>query len=291
MRCTLLSLIAISYVIAGPAFAQEAEEGRQPSHCIALAENTPGFEVIRAAATDEVRAVDYRAVVPPGTVRISYIDHAMVLIQTPGGLSVVTDYHGFLGPADFIPDVVTMNHAHGTHWTAAPDPRVPHVLRGWNPDGDGPAFHYLDLGEMLVRNVPTDIRGRFGGPSEAFGNSIFVFEAEGLCIGHLGHLHHTPTPEQYAAIGRLDVVMAPVDGGLTLPLPKMIALLKHVRSAIVIPMHWFSVGSLQTFRAGMGGQFRIDVRDEAFIEVSLRNLPRQSTVVVMPPRLLGVEAR
>jgi L-ascorbate metabolism protein UlaG (beta-lactamase superfamily) len=106
------------------------------------------------------------------------------------------------------------------------------VLRGWNPDGDGPAEHLLDLGEMLVRNVPTDIRGRLGGPSEAHGNSIFVFEVEGLWMGHLGHLHHTPTPEQYAAIGRLDVVMAPVGGGLTLPLPEMVAVLKHVRSAI-----------------------------------------------------------
>ena len=290
MRRTLLSLIAISSMIAGPALAQEAAEGRPPSHCIAFVENTPRFEVIRAAATDGAQAVDYRSVVPPETVRISYIDHAMFLIQTPGGLSVVTDYNGFIGPAEFIPDVVTMNHAHGTHWTAAPDPRIPHVLRGWNPDGDGPAEHRLDLGEMLVRNVPTDIRGRFGGPSEAYGNSIFVFEVEGLCIGHLGHLHHTPTPEQYAAIGRLDVVMAPVDGGLTLPLPEMIALLKHVRSAIVIPMHWFSMGSLQGFLAGMEGQFRVDVRDEPFIDVSLRGLPRQPTIMVMPPRLLGVEA-
>ena len=269
MRRTLLSLMAISSLIAGPALSQEAAEGRPPSHCIAFVENTPGFEVIRAA-TDEVRPVDYRSVVPPETVRISYIDHAMFLIQTNGGLSVVTDYSGFIGPADFIPDVVTMNHAHGTHWTAAPDPRIPHVLRGWNPDGTGPAEHRLDLGERLVRNVPTDIRGAFGGPSEAYGNSIFVFEVEGLCIGHLGHLHHTPTPEQYAAIGRLDVVMAPVDGGLTLPLPDMIALLKHVRSAIVIPMHWFSMGSLQGFLAGMEGQFRVDVRAEPYIDVSLR---------------------
>jgi L-ascorbate metabolism protein UlaG (beta-lactamase superfamily) len=165
------------------------------------------------------------------------------------------------------------------------------VLPGWNRAGDGPAWHHLDLGEMLVRNVPTDIRGAFGGPSEPYGNSIFVFEAAGLCIGHLGHLHHTPTPEQYAAIGRIDVVMAPVDGGLTLPLPEMIALLKQVRSAIVIPMHWFSLGSLQGFLADMEGQFRIDVLDEPFIDVTLRGLPRQPTIMVMPPRPLGVEAR
>jgi hypothetical protein len=139
MRRPLLSLITISSVLVGPALAQEMAEGRPPSHCIALAENTLGFEVIRAAARDAAQTVDYRSAVPPETVRISYIDHSMFLIQSPGGLSVVTDYNGFIGPAEFIPDVVTMNHAHGTHWTAAPDLRIPHVLRGWNPDGYGPA--------------------------------------------------------------------------------------------------------------------------------------------------------
>ena len=73
MRRTLLSLIAISSMIAGPALAQKAAEGRPPSHCIAFVENTPRFEVIRAAATDGAQAVDYQSVVPPETVRISYI--------------------------------------------------------------------------------------------------------------------------------------------------------------------------------------------------------------------------
>jgi hypothetical protein len=45
MQLMLLSLIAISSMTAGPALAQEAAEGRPPSHCIALAESTPGFEV------------------------------------------------------------------------------------------------------------------------------------------------------------------------------------------------------------------------------------------------------
>jgi len=99
----------------------------------------------------------------------------------------VTDFTGFIGSANLIPDVVTMNHAHETHWTAFPDPAIPHVLRGWGEYGVG-ADHHLDLGGLVVRNVPTDIRS--GGGVEANGNSIFVFEAEGLCIAHLGHLHH-----------------------------------------------------------------------------------------------------
>ncbi|RYH10687.1 MBL fold metallo-hydrolase [Tropicimonas sp. IMCC6043] len=255
-------------------------QDRRPSHCIALVENTHGLEVIWRAG--------YRDPLPEDTVRLSYIDHSMYLLQTPGGLAAVTDYNGFIGADPLVPDVVTMNHSHSTHWTAAPDPEIPHVLRGWDPMG-GPAEHHLDLGEMLVRNVTTDIRGRFGGAPEPDGNSIFIFEVAGLCIGHLGHLHQVPSPEQYAAIGRLDVVMAPVDGGMTLPIPVMIEVLKQFRSSIVLPMHSFSSGSLATFLAGMSDAFRIDMRRERALEVSLRSLPSEPTVVVLEPRFLGYD--
>ena len=270
----LVLTLAASLAAVGPAGAQD----RRPSHCIALVENVPGLEVIHRAS--------WRDEVPTHSVRIHYVDHAMFLIQTPGALSMVTDYSGFLGPEDYVPDVVTMNRAHGTHWTASPDPRIPHVLTGWNPDGPGPIEHYLELGDVLIRNVATDIRSGFGGVAPD-GNSIFVFEVEGLCIGHLGHLHHEPTPEQFAAIGRLDVVMAPVDGGMTLDLPSMISVLQRLRSSVVIPMHWFSLGGLQTFLAGMQDDFRIDVREGSSMEVSLRTLPSEPTIVVLRPRFLG----
>lgn len=109
---------------------------------------------------------------------------------------------------------------------------------------------------MLVRNVSTDIRSVYGGVEER-GNSIFVFEVEGLCIGHLGHLHHVPSDEQFAALGRLDVVMAAVDGGTTMPLPEMIAVLKRLKSSVIIPMHWFSQFSLDRFWWISGIHFRL----------------------------------
>jgi hypothetical protein len=50
------------------------------------------------------------------------------------------------------------------------------------------------------------------------------------------------------------------------------------------------MGSLEGFLAGIGGQFRVEVREDPFIDLSLRGLPRQPTIIVMPPRLPGVEA-
>ncbi|WP_347311042.1 MBL fold metallo-hydrolase [Defluviimonas sp. SAOS-178_SWC] len=256
--------------LAAPATAQT----RTPSHCIAIADAAPGIEMIWRAG--------WGYPLPEETVRLSYVGHSTYFIETSGGLSVATDYTGILGAADVVPDVVTMNHAHSSHWTSAPDERIAHVLQGWDYTGE-PADHHLDLGEMLIRNVPTDIRG-FAGTVEPSGNSIFVFEVAGLCIGHLGHLHHEPTPEQYAALGRLDVVMAPVDGGMTLDLPTMIRVLKRLRSSIVLPMHWFGPEGLARFLRGMEEEFVIDIRRESGIEISLRTLPSRPTVIALAPQ-------
>ena len=268
-----MTFLAFAFsVLAATASAQE----RIPSHCIAVADAAPGLEYLHRAS--------FRDPLPADTVRINYIDHASFLIQTAGGLNAVTDFTGFIGNVDLIPDVVTMNHAHGTHWTAAPDPAIPHVLRGWGEVFGQGIEHELELGEMLVRNVPTDIRS-FRGVEER-GNSIFIFEVAGLCIGHLGHLHQEPSPEQYAAIGRLDVVMAPVDGGLTLDLATMMRVIGRLRSSVVIPMHWCGEGTLRAFVDGMRPEFAVVDAGESRMELSLANLPRQPTIVVLRPQLL-----
>ncbi|WGH79891.1 MBL fold metallo-hydrolase [Jannaschia ovalis] len=262
--------LALGMLLALPAAAQQ---DRRPSHCIAIAQ-APGLEYVQKASYGAPLPDDY-------TVRLNYIDHAMFLLETPGGLRAVTDYVGFIGAAA-APDVVTMNRAHISHWTPDPDPAIDHVLPGWSDTVGEPAGHHLDLGEMLVRSVSTDIRSRMGG-FEANGNSIFVFEVGGLCIGHLGHLHHEPDAETYAALGRLDVVMAPVDGGLTLDRPTMIRVLQRLRSSIVLPMHWFGEATLQRFLEGMAEDFAIERRAESSLEVSLRTLPDRPTIIVLSP--------
>ena len=267
------ALIAFAPLAAvGPAAAQD----RRPSHCIAVAQ-APGVEYVHRAA--------YREALPDEfTVRLNYVDHSMWMIETAGGLRAVTDFNGFAGAID-PPDVVTMNRGHISHWTPDPGDEVANVLRGWSDRAGEPVDHYLDLGEMLVRSVSTDLRpGRGGEPN---GNSIFVFEAGGLCIGHLGHLHHEPTEEQYAALGRLDVVMAPVDGGLTLPHETLVRTLERLRSSIILPMHWFGEGTLQGFLDRMSEDFAVERRGESFLEVSLRTLPSRPTIIVLRPQFLS----
>jgi Beta-lactamase superfamily domain len=262
----LAALLALT--LAPPALSQE----RIPSHCIALAE---GPETVVPAALPEVA---------DDQVLIHYLDHASFAIATHDGTVAVTDFTGYTGAADMVPTIVTMNNSHSTHWTAFPDARIPHALKGW-PEAAVPD-HRLELDTMLVRNVTTDTRGPFGEGARANGNSIFIFEAGGLCIGHLGHLHQIPTDEQYAAIGRIDILMVPVDGGYTLRLEDMIGVVRRLKSSVVLPMHWFSGASLETFLAEMSGEFEVVETGLSQMDFGLRDLPSRPTILVLEPAWL-----
>jgi L-ascorbate metabolism protein UlaG (beta-lactamase superfamily) len=254
----------ILMLMAAPGWA----EGRIASDCIALSANEPGVVPVRFDLGDD-------------QVRIRFLQHASFAIES-SGLLVVTDYTGEIGNPDIVPDIVTMNNAHDTHFTDHPDPRIPLVLRGWT-QGNKVASIDVDLGEMRIRNVTTDLRGPFGEGARKDGNSIFIFEVAGLCIGHLSHLHQIPTPRQYAAIGRLDVVMVPVDGAFTLNVATMADIVRHLHPSVVLPMHWFSDEGLARFLVQLRDDYTIRVPESPEILVSRASLPRRPEVVVLLP--------
>ena len=68
-------------------------------------------------------------------VAITYAGHSTYYIDTPAGVRIATDYSGAYRTGR-LPDVVTMNRAHSTHYSLFPDPRIPHVLHGWGEDGN-----------------------------------------------------------------------------------------------------------------------------------------------------------
>lgn len=263
----MLRLI-LTAVCAASMTAFLAPTGAQASRCVAYVDKSP--RIIPASLSKAQAA---------GDVHITYVTHSTFRVRTPAGVVIATDYAGYAGDGP-APTAATMNHAHNTHFTDFPDPAIKHVLRGWNPKG-GPAKHRLTIEDVLIRNVPTDIRG-WEGTVEPDGNSIFIFEVADLCIGHLGHLHHKPTPEQLAQIGRLDVVFAPVDGSYTLDLPSMIEVLKELRASLVIPMHYFDGSSLEIFLAGMSKEFRVEISKVPTTVISLTTLPPKPTVLVLP---------
>ncbi len=264
MRIAFCLGLVASLLAATPSFADEPCLGP-------IARNAP-------------RAPDGTLILPAslqsGELRITYVGHATFTIETPGGVMAATDYNDYVRPAA-LPDIATMNHAHSTHFTHAPDPAIRHVLRGWGRGGQMPR-HEVQERDMRVRNVPTNIRGGIGeGRTEFYGNSIFIFEAAGLCVAHLGHLHHTLTPEHLAAIGQVDVVLAAVDGSWTIDLSGIIEVIGQLKPKMVVPMHYFSERVLQNFLTRMTETHAIERNGTSSMVLSRASLPTRPTIRVL----------
>ena len=220
-----------------------------------------------------------RANAAPDTLAITFLGHASFLIETPDSVRAVTDYNGYNVPAD-PPDIATMNHAHSTHYTDYPDPRIRHVLRGWRDDG-APAQIDLTVRDLHVANLPTNIRDWQGG-TEVYGNSIFLFESAGLCIAHLSHLHHLLTEQDLVLLGHIDVVMAPVDGVYTMSQPDMAAVLNQIHPRLVLPMHYYSYDVVQRFIDLVHDSYAVRFSDSPTLALSRATLPERPTIVVLP---------
>ena len=217
----------------------------------------------------------------PNRAIITFVGHASYQIDTPQGVRAITDYNGINGFGRH-PDIVTMNNAHDTHYTDTPEDGITYILRGW-PSKPGETESKVDvtLKDMRVWNVPTNARDWNGGV-RINGNSIFIFAIGDLCIAHLGHLHQRLTPAHLEAIGRIDVLMAPIDGAYTMGVPLMAEVIKQIDPKVVLPMHYWGRGQLDRFMGLIAPLEPEFVWPEKHtIEISKEGLPDKLTVIAV----------
>src|SRR3954453_15708006 len=267
LRSLVAATAFLVLLIAPPSAAEPLR-----SECLAMANAAP------RAIPVSLR----RVAANPEEVAISYVGHSTYYIDTPGGIRIATDFNGAYRSGR-LPDVVTMNRAHSTHYTLFPDPKIQHVLHGWGENGQ-PAHVSERIGDVYVRNVTPDIRRYYSDDSNGEmikdGNSIFIFEVAGLCIGHLGHLHHKLDESHFAAIGRLDIVMVPIDGSYTMSLDGISEITRRLRASVVLPMHRFAT-PLDDFMRRIGQDFAIDLRTTRTLQISRDSLPPAPTVIIL----------
>jgi L-ascorbate metabolism protein UlaG (beta-lactamase superfamily) len=219
------------------------------------------------------------AALPNDRVRITYSGHSTFLLESPKRVRVATDYNDYVR-TPVLPDIVTMNHAHANHYTDRPDPDIKFVLRGWRDDGK-PAGHDVSFGDVRVRSVSTNIRIWNGG-TEFNGNSIFIFEMGNLCIAHLGHLHHTLTQQQLDEMGRIDVLLVPVDGAYTMDMEGMVEVVRAIKAPLMVPMHFVSASTLHQFLDRVSRQYDIEYAEVPTFVVSKEMLPTKPKFLVLP---------
>src|SRR5262245_43181391 len=141
--------IAVALLLMRSAGAQPpAAKPEMRENCPGLvASNTP--YVIPAALQHSALKTRVNALMAlnPDQVRITYSGHSTFLIESPQLVRIATDFNDYVRPP-ILPDIVTMNHAHSTHYTDRPDPRIPHVLRGWGTSPDRPARHDVQMRDV-----------------------------------------------------------------------------------------------------------------------------------------------
>ncbi len=274
-RSFLASLFVLAFsFVATPALAQGAAPGAPPAKPEMKQETCPGFVAgTRPRATPAALAIDQ--------VRVTFVGHSTFLIESPKLVRIATDYNDYVRPP-ILPDIVTMNRAHTTHYTDRPDAGIKHVLRGWRDDGK-PAGHDISFKDVHVRSVTTNIRDWQGGTNR-HGNSIFVFEIGSLCIAHLGHLHHTLTQAQIDEIGRIDVVLVPVDGSYTLDIDGMQEVVTALKARLAIPMHYFGMSTLTRFLDKIRSTHEIEYSETPSVVLSRATLPAKPKFLVLPGR-------
>lgn len=186
---------------------------------------------------------------------LKWLGHACFQLVTREGLSIVTDPFdasvGYRQP-HVVADLVTVSHGHHDHdcMDALTGPRQ-RIDRAGLTEARGvrfvgiPSFHDGELGARRGENL------------------MFLIEADGLRIAHLGDLGHALSEQQAAQLTGLDVLLIPVGGFYTIDARQAAGCVRRLKPRLTVPMHYltpatqFPISGVQPFLDEMGGGRRL----------------------------------
>ena len=153
---------------------------------------------------------------------ITWYGHACFALESSCGSIVFDPYGPGTVPGWTLPaltaDKVICSHGHRDH----------NYSKGVAPTGGA-----FTGGILQIPTFHDDKRGALRGE-----NTITLVGAEGLRVVHMGDVGCPLTPEQIAALGRVDVLMIPVGGHYTVDAAQAWEITQALGPSIVIPMHY-----------------------------------------------------
>ncbi len=210
---------------------------------------------------------------------IQHIGHAEFLITLESGFRIVTDpYDASTGyPVRQIEaDGVLVSHHHHDHDAVENVSGHPQVI-------DYAGLHTFAPG-IQVTGIMADHDGEGG--AKRGKTLLFLLEAEGLRIAHLGDLGCLLDADQLEALGRVDLVMIPVGGFFTIDPSRAAEVVEQLDPRMVIPMHYrteynadWPIGSVEDF-AKLFDPSRIRRGGEA-LRVTRGDLECQPFIVIL----------
>lgn len=214
--------------------------------------------------------------------KITYLGHATFLLETGKTKILIDPYNGKVGypVTPVAADLVLVSHEHGDHTNVAMATGSPRVIRGL-ADGQWRTVRETVDG-IAISSVPTfhdDTQGAQRGR-----NTVWILEAEGLRVVHLGDLGHLLDDAQVNAIGRPDVLMIPVGGHYTIDAAQAHTVAARLRPGVVVPIHYkteMNPGSPVTTVEPFLGGARNSRQAGHSVTVEKTKVPKETEVWVM----------
>jgi L-ascorbate metabolism protein UlaG (beta-lactamase superfamily) len=161
---------------------------------------------------------------------ITYLGHSSFKIKTKTA-TVITDpfdpamvglkYSGVEG------DIVTVSHNHADHNATS-------KVTGFKKIIEGPG-EYEVMGVSII-GYPSYHDNKKG--EERGKNTIFVIEAEGLRVCHLGDIGHALSDDLVNEMGEIDILMIPVGGFFTIGPKEAAEIVGKIDPYFTLPMHY-----------------------------------------------------
>ena len=206
--------------------------------------------------------------------KIKWYGHAAFKITTEKGVRIIVDPYQFgafggalaYGKITDEADIVLSSHDHDDH-------NYTKDIQGKFSFINGAGTH--NVKDVKIKAIPTHHDPSKG--SERGNNLVFVIEADGLRVAHMGDLGHTLEKAAIEEIGKVDVVLLPVGGFYTIDAAEAAKVVNDIKPSVVVPMHFktekcdFPIAKVEEFTKGKTG---VKSTGSSEIEIGKSSLPK-----------------
>lgn len=206
---------------------------------------------------------------------ITWLGHSCFRIKGKEAVLITDPYNPDLGYSlgKLQADIVTVSHSHSGHSyfeSVSNDCKVingpgEYELKGNFITGIA-TFHDSDKGNKLGKNT------------------VYLIEADGLILCHLGDIGHIPDSDLTEALGDIDILFLPVGGVTTIAASTAAEIVRSLSPKIVIPMHYridilnTELESAERFLKELGIK---EVATQPKLTISRANVPPTTQVIVL----------
>ena len=213
--------------------------------------------------------------------KVKWYGHAAFKLTTDKGIRIIIDPYepGFgngglmYGKITDEADVVLTSHDHGDH-------NYVRDIKGKFTRIEKEGAY--DIVGIKIRAIPCFHDASKG--KERGENRIFVIEADGLTVAHMGDLGHALDDDTLRRIGPVDLLLLPVGGFYTIDAKQATDVMNALKPRLTIPMHYrtekctFPIAEVDEFIKGRKGVKRMNMAE---LTVTKEGLPKDAEIVVL----------